>query len=83
VAHGDARWFALNRELKVPTAACGVSGAHGSASVAVDTAEYRLDAGTMHQPATAMYLVTDMDAAIEAARAAGAGVKVNSKRPAG
>jgi hypothetical protein len=46
-------------------------------------AEYRLDAGTMHQPATAMYLVTDMDAAIEAARAAGAGVKVNSKRPAG
>ena len=35
VAHGDARRFALNRQVKLPTAACGASGAHGSASVTV------------------------------------------------
>jgi hypothetical protein len=37
VTHGDARWFALNGEVKLPTATGGASGAHGSASVAVDT----------------------------------------------
>jgi len=32
VTHGDARWFALNRKVKPPTAAGGVSGGgHGSA----------------------------------------------------
>ena len=30
VAHGDARWFALNRKVKLPAAAGGASG-HGSA----------------------------------------------------
>ena len=31
VAHGDARWFTLNRQVKLPAAAGGVSGWHGSA----------------------------------------------------
>jgi hypothetical protein len=31
VAHGDARWLALNREVKLPAVAGGVSGGHGSA----------------------------------------------------
>src|SRR4029077_9703656 len=30
VAHRDARWFALNRKVKLPAAACGASGGHGS-----------------------------------------------------
>ena len=29
VAHRDARWFALNRKVKLPTAAGGVSGHMG------------------------------------------------------
>jgi len=35
VAHGNARWFALNRKVKLPAAAGGASG-HGSNSMAVD-----------------------------------------------
>src|SRR5262249_25591887 len=31
VAHGDARWFALNRKMKLPAAAGGASGGHSSA----------------------------------------------------
>ena len=31
VAHGDARWFALNRKAKLPATAGGVSGGHGLA----------------------------------------------------
>jgi hypothetical protein len=31
VAHGDARWFATNRQLKLPAATGGASGGHGSA----------------------------------------------------
>src|SRR6266853_2023961 len=31
VAHGDARWFAINRKMKLPAAAGGASGDHGSA----------------------------------------------------
>jgi hypothetical protein len=30
VAHGDAQWFALNRKVKLPAAAGGVSGGHVS-----------------------------------------------------
>src|SRR5262249_22775579 len=29
VAHGDARWFALNRKMKLPATAGGASGGHG------------------------------------------------------
>jgi hypothetical protein len=31
VAHGDARWFTVNRKVKLPAATCGVSGGHGFA----------------------------------------------------
>src|SRR5262249_54114408 len=31
VAHRDARWFALNRKVKLPAAAAGASGGHRSA----------------------------------------------------
>jgi hypothetical protein len=31
VAHGDARWFTLNRKVKLPAAAGRASGDHGSA----------------------------------------------------
>jgi hypothetical protein len=31
VAHGDARWFALNRKVKLPAAAGHASSGHGSA----------------------------------------------------
>jgi hypothetical protein len=31
VTHGDAGWFTLNRKVKLPAAAGGVSGGHGSA----------------------------------------------------
>jgi len=31
VTHGDARWFALNREMKLPAATGGASGGHDSA----------------------------------------------------
>ena len=30
VAHGDSRWFAVNREVKLPATAGGASGRHGS-----------------------------------------------------
>jgi hypothetical protein len=29
VAHGDARWLALDRKVKLPAAAGGASGGHG------------------------------------------------------
>src|SRR5207245_800798 len=48
VAHGDARWFALNRKMKLPAAACGASGGHGSAPWLSICAECRLDFKTMH-----------------------------------
>jgi hypothetical protein len=32
VTHSDARWFALNRELKLPAAAGGASRIHDSGS---------------------------------------------------
>jgi hypothetical protein len=35
VAHGDTRWFPLNREVKLSATAGGASGAHGGGSVAV------------------------------------------------
>ena len=31
VAHGDARWFALNRKVKLPATAGGASNGHGPA----------------------------------------------------
>jgi hypothetical protein len=31
VAHGDARWLALNRKVKLPATAGGASGGHGPA----------------------------------------------------
>src|SRR5262245_60355852 len=31
VAHGDARWFALDRKVKLPATAGGASGGHGPA----------------------------------------------------
>src|SRR5262249_8993601 len=31
MAHGDPRWFALNRKVKLPAAAGGASGGHRSA----------------------------------------------------
>src|SRR5437016_5623038 len=43
VAHGDARWFALNRKMKLPAAADGASGGHGSAPWLSICAECRLD----------------------------------------
>jgi hypothetical protein len=30
-SHGDARWFTVNRKVKLPAATCGVSGGHGFA----------------------------------------------------
>jgi hypothetical protein len=36
MAQGDARWFALNRKVKLPAIADGVSGTHGPAPWAVD-----------------------------------------------
>src|ERR1700730_5597424 len=39
VAHGNARWFALNHKLKLPATAGGASGGHGRGSVAVDMGE--------------------------------------------
>src|SRR5262245_6259484 len=30
VAHGNARWLALNGKAKLPAVACGASGGHGS-----------------------------------------------------
>ena len=30
VAHGDTRWFAFDRQVKLPATAGGVSGTHGS-----------------------------------------------------
>jgi hypothetical protein len=48
VAHGDARWFALNRKVKLPAAAGGASGGHGSAPWLSIWAECRLDFNTMH-----------------------------------
>jgi hypothetical protein len=33
MAHGDARWFALNREVKLPATTGGASGRHGVGSV--------------------------------------------------
>jgi hypothetical protein len=47
VADGDARWFALNRKVKLPVAAGGASG-HGSAPWLSIWAECRLDFKTMH-----------------------------------
>jgi len=47
VAHGDARWFALNRKVKLPAAAGGASG-HGSAPWLSIWREFRLDFKTMH-----------------------------------
>src|SRR5205807_6278472 len=42
VTHGDARWFALERKVKLPAAAGGASG-HGSAPWLSIWAECRLD----------------------------------------
>jgi hypothetical protein len=39
VTHGDTRWFALDRKVKLPAAAGSVSGGHGSGSSAVDVGE--------------------------------------------
>jgi len=36
MAHGDARWFALNRKVKLSAIADGVSNTHGPAPWAVD-----------------------------------------------
>jgi hypothetical protein len=45
VAHGDARWLALNRDVKLPAVAGGMSGGHDERI----WAEYRLDFKTMHR----------------------------------
>jgi hypothetical protein len=49
VAHGDARWFTLNRKMKLPAAAGGASGGHGSAPWLSISAECRMDLETMHR----------------------------------
>ena len=49
VAHRDARWFTLNRKLKLPATAGGVSGGHGSAPWLSLSAECRVDLETMHR----------------------------------
>jgi hypothetical protein len=49
VAHGDARWFTLNREVKLPAAAGGVSGGHGSAPWLSIWVECRVDLETLHR----------------------------------
>jgi hypothetical protein len=48
VAHGDARWFALNHKVKLPAAAGHASSGHGSAPSLSMWAECRLDFKTMH-----------------------------------
>ena len=48
VAHRDARWFALNRKVKLPAAAGGASGGHGWAPWCRCGRECRLDVKTMH-----------------------------------
>jgi hypothetical protein len=47
VAHGNARWFALNRKVKLPAAAGGAPG-HGSTPWLSIWAECTLDFKTMH-----------------------------------
>jgi len=42
VAHGDARWFALNGKVKLAAAAGGASGGHGSVPWLAIWAECRL-----------------------------------------
>jgi hypothetical protein len=49
VAHGDARWFTLNRQVKLPAAAGGVSGGHGSTPWLSISAECRVDLEIMHR----------------------------------
>jgi hypothetical protein len=51
VAHGDARWLALDRKIKLPAAAGGASGGHRSAPWLSKWAECRLDFKTMHHRA--------------------------------
>src|SRR5262245_19476453 len=48
VAHGDARWFALNRKVKLSAAAGGASSGHGKAPWLSICAECRLRFRTMH-----------------------------------
>ncbi len=48
VAHGDARWLALDRKVKLTAAAGGVTDGHGVGSVAIDIGECRLESKTMH-----------------------------------
>ena len=48
VAHGDARWFALNHKVKLPATAGGASGGHGPAPWLLIWAECRLGFETMH-----------------------------------
>jgi hypothetical protein len=49
MAHGDARWFALNRQLKLPAAAGCASSGHRSAPWLSIYGRYcRLDFETMH-----------------------------------
>src|SRR6266581_4435691 len=49
VTRGDTHRFAFDREVKLPTAAGGVSGGHGSAPRLLIVAECRLDLRTTHQ----------------------------------
>jgi hypothetical protein len=50
VAHGYARWLALDGEVKLAAAAGGVSGGHALAPVTVDTAECRPELRMMQVP---------------------------------
>ena len=49
VAHGDARWFTLNRELKLSAAAGGASVGHRSTPWLSISAESKVDLETMHR----------------------------------
>jgi hypothetical protein len=48
VAHGDARRFALSREMKLPAATGGVAGDHGAAPWLSNVAQCRLEFAAMH-----------------------------------
>jgi hypothetical protein len=59
VAHGDARWLALDRKVKLPAAAGDVSNGHGSAPWLLIRVECRRSIRTMHHGSQnrALYLL--------------------------
>ena len=50
MAHGNARWFTLDRKVKLPATAGGASGGHWSAPwLSAWTTQCRPDSGAMHE----------------------------------